>query len=154
MDDLGFQMFKLTNAGYCCSQIMMKMALDAEEKENPDLLRAVNGLCMGIGSTQKTCGVLTGGIAVLGLYAGKGMDTEYPKPGFSDMVDEYTDWFRTEFCSTQCQDIIGVCTVTDYASNQEYRLKCGDILMKSYQKIQEILLEKGIEFGSRNAFDL
>ena len=149
MDDLGFQMFKLTNAGYCCAQIMMKMALDAEEKENADLLRAINGLCMGVGSTQKTCGVLDGGIAILGLYAGKGIDTEYPNQKFSGMVDEYTQLFENEFGSTQCQDIIGVCSVTDFNSNQEYRLKCGDTLMKSYEKVQEILQENDFEFGSR-----
>lgn len=149
MDDLGFQMFKLTNAGYCCAQIMIKMALDTEEKENEDLLRAANGLCMGVGSSQKTCGVLNGGIAILGLYAGKGADTEYPKQNFSGMVDEFGEWFETEFGSTQCRDIIGVCSVTDFQTNQEYRLKCGDILVKSYQKIQEILQENDYEFGSR-----
>lgn len=149
MDELGFQMFKLKNSGYCCAQIMMKMALEAEDNENEDLIRAVNGLCMGVGSTQKTCGVLNGGIAILGLYAGKGGDTEYPKPGFSDMVDEFIEWFESEFESTQCQDIIGVCSITDYQTNQSYLLKCGDILMKSYVKIQEILQEHDFEFGSR-----
>ena len=149
MDETGFQMFKLTNAGYCCSQIMVKMALDAEDLENVDLLRAINGFCMGVGSTQKACGVLNGGIAILGLYAGKGTDTEYPKQEFSGMVDEFTGWFENEFGSTQCQDIIGVCTVTDFQSHQEYRLKCGDILLKSYQKIQEILQQNNFEFGSR-----
>ena len=149
-DDLGFQMFKLTNMGYCCSQIMMKMALDAEDKENEDLLKAVNGLCLGAGSYQKTCGVLTGGIVILSLYAGKGKDSEYPKQGFSEMVDEYTDWFISEFDSSDCKDIIGVCTVTDYQTNQSYRMKCGDVLTKSYQKIQEILEEHDFEFGSRD----
>ena len=149
-DDLGFQMFRLTNQGYCCSQIMMKMALDAEEKENEDLLRAVNGLCLGAGNYQKTCGVLTGGIAIFSLYAGKGKDTEYTKSGFSEMVDEYTDWFITEFGSIECKDIIGVCTVTDYMTNQSFRLKCGDILAKSYNKVQEILSEHDFEFGSRD----
>lgn len=148
-NDIMFQMFRLTSSGYCCSQIMMKMALDTEEKENADLLRAVNGLCLGAGSYQKTCGVLTGGIAILGLYAGKGNDTEYPKHGFSEMVDEYTDWFLSEFGSTECKDIIGACSVTDYQTNQSYRMKCGDILSKSYQKIQEILEEHDFEFGSR-----
>ena len=149
MDDLGFQMFRLTNAGYCCAQIMLKMALDTEEKENADLLRALNGFCMGVGSAQKTCGVLNGGIAMLGLYAGKGLDTEYAKPEFSGMADDFIGWFENEFGSTQCQDIIGVCSVTDFQSSQEYRLKCGDILMKSYNKIREILQENGYEFGNR-----
>lgn len=149
MDDTAFKLFKLKNTGYCCTQIMVKMALDEEEKENEDLLRAVNGLCMGVGSTQKTCGVLPGGIAILGFYAGKGNDLEYPKPEYSDMVDEYTEWFESEFGSTECSDIIGVCTVTDYETNQDYILKCGDIMIKSYEKIREILSDHNFEFGSR-----
>lgn len=149
MENTAFQMFLLVNAGYCCTQIMVKMALDEEEKENEDLLRAVNGLCMGIGSTQKICGVLTGGIAVLGLYAGKGKDREYPKQEYSDMVDEYSQWFETEFGSTECSDIIGVCTITDYRTNEEYRMKCADLMVKSYDKIREILRDNGFEFGSR-----
>lgn len=149
MDDMAFKLFKLVNAGYCCTQLMVKMALDEEEKENEDLLRALNGFCMGVGSTQKICGVLTGGIAILGLYAGKGNDIEYPKEEYSSMVDEYTEWFESEFKSTECRDIIGVCSVTDYTTNQEYRLKCGDILVKSYEKVQEILKDHNFEFGSR-----
>ncbi len=149
MDESGFQMFKLTNAGYCCSQIMVKMALDAEGRENADLLRAINAFCRVVGSMPKTCGVLNGGIAVLGLYAGKGTDTEYPKPEFTAMVDEFTEWFENQFGSTQCQDLIGVSTITDLQSNQEYRLKCGNILIDSFQKIQQILQENDFELGSR-----
>lgn len=149
MDDMAFTLFKLVNSGYCCTQIMMKMALDVEEKENEDLLRAINGLCMGVSSTQKICGVLTGGIAILGLYAGKGNDREYPKQEYSSMVDAYTEWFEAEFGSTECQDIIGMCSVTDYKTNQNFRLKCGDTLKKSYEKVQEILQDRDFEFGSR-----
>ena len=149
MDDLAFRMFLLKNSGYCCTQIMLKMALEEEEKVNEDLIRAVNGLCIGIGSNQKICGVLTGGIAVLGLYAGKGSDREFPRPEYSIMTDEYTEWFESEFGSTDCSDIIGVCTVTSYKTNENYLLKCGDILTKSYEKIAQILEEHEFEFGSR-----
>lgn len=149
MDDLGFQLFRLTNAGYCCAQIMVKLALDEEGSENADLLRAMNGFCMGAGSGQKTCGVLSGAIAVLGLYAGKGGDGEFRKQDFSAMVDEFSEWFENTFGSTQCQDIIGVCTVSDFERNREYQLKCGDILMNSYGKVREILQEHEYEFGSR-----
>lgn len=149
MNDTPFRIFTIKNAGYCCTQVMLKMALDEEGKENEDLLRSVNGLCMGIGSNQKTCGVLTGGIAILGLYAGKGNDREFPRIEYSDMVDEFTEWFKAEFGSTECSDIIGVCTLTDFATNREYVLKCGDIMVKSYERIQEILTDYNFEFGSR-----
>jgi len=151
MDDTAFKMFKLFNEGYRCTQIMVKMALDEEEKENEDLLRALNGFCIGIGSAPKICGVLTGGIAILGLYAGKGGSIEYPKQGYSSMVDEYTEWFESEFGGTECRDLVGVISVTDWNNNQEYRLKCGNILVKSYEKVQEILTNHDYEFGNRES---
>jgi hypothetical protein len=150
MDDEALTMFKLFNAGYRCTQIMLKMALDEEEKENEDLLRALNGLSIGVGSTApKICGVITAGIAILGLYAGKGNDLEFPKPGYSSMVDEYNEWFEEEFGGVDCRELIGVVTFTDWATKQEYRLKCGNILIKSYKKIQVILADHDFEFGNR-----
>lgn len=149
MDEFDFQLFKLRNCGYCCSQMMMKLVLDAEEKENPDLMKAVQGLCMGVGGMQKTCGVLTGGLAILGLYAGKGKDAEQPHPDYFNMVDEYIAWFENEFGSTDCQDIIGACTISEYKSNQSLVLKCGDTLKKCYEMVQEILREYNFEFGDR-----
>ncbi|NTW71401.1 MAG: C_GCAxxG_C_C family protein [Eubacteriaceae bacterium] len=149
MDDIAFGMFKLANAGYCCSQIMIKMVLDLEEKENSDLIGAANGLCLGMGGLQKTCGVLAGGILILGLYAGKRSDTTYPRDEFYGMLKEYTEWFEDEFESTDCIDIIGVCDIQDYTNNQQYRMKCGDILTKNFEKLLQILEENGFEFGNR-----
>lgn len=149
MDDLVFKIFKLTSTGFCCTQIMLKLALDEEGTENPDLIRSVHGLCKGIGGSQKSCGVLTGGIAILGLYAAKGTDREYPKEDYSKMMDEFIEWFETEFNSTECADLIGITQFDDVANNQSYPIKCGDILVKSYQMIQQILTEHDYEFGSR-----
>ncbi len=144
MDEIGFRVFQGASKGFCCSQIMVKMALEEEEGENPDLIRALGGLCNGIGSSQKTCGVLTGGVAILGLYAGKGLDEEYTKEGFASMVDDYIDWFDEEFEASDCVDLIGV-----YSFEGGYPVKCGDILAKSYIKINEILDKYGYELGSR-----
>lgn len=149
MDDMEFQLFKLRSSGYCCTQILVKMTLEAEEKENPDVMKAVNGLCMGIGGMQMTCGLLTGGIAILGLYAGKGKDNEQPHSDFFTMVKEYADWFESEFESTECRDIIGECSMAEYKSNQSLLMKCGNMLMKCYEKVQEILSEYNYEFGNR-----
>ncbi len=128
---------------------MLKLALDEEGKENDDLIGAVNGLCLGIGGTQKICGVLTGGIGIMGMYAGKRKETEYANVKFSKMVNEYIAWFEKEFESTDCSDIIGVSNFTDINNNQSFAVKCGDILIKNYAKIQEILNEYEYEFGNR-----
>ncbi|NLO25193.1 MAG: C_GCAxxG_C_C family protein [Clostridiales bacterium] len=149
MNDTAFKLFRLSSSGYCCTQIMLKLALDEEEKENEDLLRAVSGLCRGIGGRQKTCGVLTGGLGILGLYAAKGKEAEYPEPNYSDMTKEYLEWFENEFGSEECRDIIGVVSFDDDTGSNAYSVKCGDILLKSYEKVVEILRENDYEYGSR-----
>lgn len=147
MDDLSFRIFKMSASGFCCTQIMLKLALEDEETENEDLIRAVQGLCKGIGNSQKTCGVLSGGVGILGLYAGKGNEREYAKENYSKMLEEYCEWFEEEFNSTECQQLIGI---TKFESeDQSYQVKCGDIMVKSYAKIYEILSEYGYEYGSR-----
>ncbi|WMT83604.1 C-GCAxxG-C-C family protein [Terrisporobacter mayombei] len=52
----------------------MKIILDLEGKENPDLIRAMGGLIGGLGFNQKICGALTGGVCILGYFASKGED--------------------------------------------------------------------------------
>lgn len=147
MDDLAFKIFKLSTAGFCCTQVMLKLALDEEGTENNDLIRAVQGLCKGIGESQKTCGVLIGGIQILGLYAGKGNEKEYMKENFSHMIDEFCQWFEEEFGSTECEQLIGL---TKFESgDQSYQVKCGDMLLKSYMKVYEILSDNDYEFGNR-----
>lgn len=150
MNDTAFRIYKLASAGFCCTQIMLKLALEDEEKENVDLIRAVNGLCGGINFTKKTCGVITGGIGIIGLYAGKGETREFYKENYKVMIDEYMSWFEEEFESTECGDIIGIQSISDDAGNISYPVKCGDILLKCYEKVQEILYKYGYEFGERD----
>ena len=148
MNEGAFELFKLVSDGFCCTQIMMKLALDMEESENEDLIRAMGGFCDGIGGTQKECGVLTGGIGIIGLYAGKGKAKEWTKEDYGSMVREYMDWFEEHFGSLECVDMIGVYRFED-ENNRSYPVKCGDTILESFGKIQEILQEHGYELGSR-----
>ena len=147
MDDLAFEIFKLSAAGFCCTQIMLKLALNEEETQNDDLIRAAHGLCKGIAGTQKTCGVISGGIGIFGLYAGKGSEQDYSKENFSRMMEQYCQWFESEFESTECEDLIGLTKFED--GDQRYQVKCGEILVKSYMKVCEILSEYNYEYGNR-----
>lgn len=152
MDDTAFRIFRLASQGYCCTQILIKMALEEENKENEDLIRAVNGLCGGIGFSGKACGALSGSICVLGLYAGKGNAMEYPGENYMKMLREFTEWFEQEFESTECREIVGVSTLSDESGNINYPVKCGDILVKCYEKVQEILYTYEYDFGDRENY--
>ncbi len=146
-NDLVMKVFELSSLGYCCTQIMMKLALDEEGIENEDLIKSVNGLCKGFGGRQSICGVLSGGIMILSLYAGKGSDNENRHKNYSSMVDEFIDWFEDVFHSLECIDIMGVNKCKN--NNSSYMLKCGSILTKSYEKVVNILRENNYDFGVR-----
>ena len=147
MDDLSLRLFQLSTKGFCCAQIMYKLALEDEGLENDDLIRAAQGLCRGIADTQKTCGVLTVGIGVLGLYGAKGNEEEAAKENFLQMIQEYHAWFKAEFGSTKCVTLIGE---RDFASgDQSFKPICAEIIKKAYVKVYEILQEHGYEYGNR-----
>lgn len=147
MDELSLRLFKLSSAGFCCAQIMYKLALEDEGTSNDDLVRSAQGLCRGIADTQQTCGVLSGGIGVLGLYAAKAKEEESAKENFAQMVHEFHEWFDVEFGATKCVNLIGV--IDFHGADISYKLICAEMIKKAYVKVYEILQEHGYEYGNR-----
>ena len=66
-NDTILSILPLAQKGYCCSQIILLLGLEAQGAENPELIRAAAGLCHGIGGTRHTCGALTGASCLLAL---------------------------------------------------------------------------------------
>ena len=54
MSDYLDDMLALYEQGYDCAQILMRLVLDAQGKNNPDLIRALAGLNGGIGGSGST----------------------------------------------------------------------------------------------------
>lgn len=131
-----FRLFQLASQGFCCSQIMLILGLaDAGKPDNPDLIKAMDGLCGGLGRSGGICGALTGGICVLGLAAGKGTPDEYASPKFGKMINELLEWFDGEYPSRDCANIIN----TKLDEGAVYPVKCGNIVVETYTKVREIL---------------
>lgn len=143
MTQNAFTMYKLASQGYCCSQILILMDLENKEIENYDLVRAMAGLCMGTGGSGKTCGIITGGACLMGLYAGKGTPEETNDYNLSKMIMEYIQWFEEENNGFDCDEIVGVDVLEDIRTNMAYPVKCGNLMTKSYRKIFEILKKYG-----------
>ena len=76
MHPLMMDLLPLVRQGYCCSQLLVQLLVQAQGREVPDLVRALHGLCHGIGQSGGPCGLLTGGACVLALLAGKGAEGE------------------------------------------------------------------------------
>ena len=62
------RMIELAENKYNCSQIMMILALEQEDRENPGLVRAMSGLGDGCGFFQETCGIMTGAASILAWH--------------------------------------------------------------------------------------
>ncbi|NLW25233.1 MAG: C_GCAxxG_C_C family protein [Clostridia bacterium] len=141
MNDVFFKMVEMTQQGFYCSQILIKLGLENQGKENEDLVRAMAGLAGGLGFAGKNCGTLTGGACLLALYAGKGTPEEREDPRLNLMINELVQWFEEEFGSLyggiDCQHILG--------EDEHNRLqRCPQIVYRTYEKVMELLEANGI----------
>ncbi len=143
MDDVD-RMRQLKQQGFFCSQILLLLGLELQGKTNPDLVRAVHGLAGGLGFTGELCGALTGGVCLLGLYAGKGRPQDPDDPRLTFMIEDLVKWFQAgyglEYGGVRCSEII----------DQEPRyqgVRCPAMVAGTFQKVKELLVENGFELS-------
>jgi hypothetical protein len=142
MNDLFMKLISLKGKGYCCAQIILIIALEAQGKTNTDLVRSIGGLCFGINFSGEVCGALSGGACLISLHAGKGSDVETPDDGHLSMMGELTDWFRAqngEYGGTRCSEILG---------KYPDRSICGKIVADTYEKCMEMLTARGFDMAA------
>lgn len=141
MDDSVLRIMQLGSQGLCCSQILMKMALEDMGEENIPLIRALSALCEGVGSCG-LCGAASGGACVIALFAAKGDAAEEEDIGYKLMLDEFMTWFRSaappRWGGIRCDEII-----TGSAAMESE--KCGDIIVSVRNKVLEIVTQHGFD---------
>jgi C_GCAxxG_C_C family probable redox protein len=132
-----FRVIELSLQGFSCSQILAMLALEAQGKSAPEVVRAMSGLVSGCGA-GKLCGALTGGCCVLGMYAGKGSLDDQENPRFPLMLNQLVEWFEGEygvqFGGINCSEII-----QDDAMRKMTR--CPQVVAETFAKVKEILAE-------------
>ena len=143
MDDTLIRIMRLAGRGYTCSQILLRLALEDRGHENPELVRAMEGLAYGCGSGRATCGALTGGCCMLALAGGKGTDAEASSERLPLMLQELTDWFvqkaEGKNSGIDCEAITGE------AGPAASREKCGKLVAGTYAQVLEILVQNGFD---------
>jgi C_GCAxxG_C_C family probable redox protein len=142
MDDFPLRMLWLKAEGYCCSQIMLILALEAQGKTNTDLVRAAGGLCYGVGASGETCGALTGASCIISLYAGKGSTEETPDYRYALMANELTGWFKGK-----AEEIYGGLRCEDILTQHPDKRICGQIVTETYSMAMDILVAHGFDPG-------
>jgi hypothetical protein len=142
-DDL-VRMKELKQQGFFCSQILIILGLELQGKSNPDLVRSMHGLAGGLGFMGETCGTLTGGACLLGLYAGKGLPEEQEDPRLLFMIEALLKWFKEKF-GGQYGGITCNHILEDNPKNQFTR--CPPLVAETYQKVKELLVENGFDLS-------
>ena len=122
---------RLSSQGYCCSQIMVLLALEAMEDENPQLVDAMRGLCGGLHSGM-TCGVLTGAACMLSMVN--------PEAAKDQLIVTLVDWFQVSYTDcyggTNCAQIVG--------GNPGNRMeRCPRLMEQTFEKCRELLSGSG-----------
>ncbi len=143
MNEYDLDILKLAGQGYCCSQIIIQMALDVQGVQNPGLIRAMSGLCEGITGSRGTCGALAGAAALLGYYAGKGSVDETENERLPLMLSELSQWFEGHcsgsFGGIRCMDIVG--------EGEPDSAVCGGLISACYGRALTLLVENGFDPG-------
>ncbi|MEN6439600.1 MAG: DVU_1555 family C-GCAxxG-C-C protein [Syntrophobacter sp.] len=142
MNDDTIRMLRFAGQGFYCSQILLFMGLEAQGKQNSDLIRAMAGLAGGLGFCGDTCGALTGGACLLGLYAGRGLDDEGEDPRLNIMISELVSWFTSEFeglyGGIRCETILD----NDPKSRTT---RCPGLVLGTWEKVKALLVENGFD---------
>lgn len=140
MSDMFAEFLPLAQQGYCCSQILVKLILDARMEDNPGLMRAMFGLCKGMAGHQSTCGLLTGGICALAYVTGKGSESEIQHPMNAVIRLEYLGWF------TRLTEEHGGVTCAQILGGGEFEAgTCMGLLAQCWEKIVELFDTYGID---------
>lgn len=115
--------FELKLQGYCCSQIIMELGLRKMNKENPDLISAMAGLCNGLWR-GKTCGIYSACFCLLYLANPQEADRFH--------AGAFHDWFEDSFGETECNGLL--------EGNPMNKIeKCPMMLEAAFTKVSELL---------------
>jgi len=140
MDETTLRIMQLAGQGFCCSQIMIKLALEDMGEENIPLVRAMAGLCDGLGIGE-LCGAAGGGACVLALYAGRGSAAEPAREFYPVLVAEFMDWFKnssTSWGGIRCDEIVA------FHGGPQPEV-CGNIMLRARETLLGILAEYNID---------
>ncbi len=145
MSDDMYRIAELAQQGFCCSQVLVMLGLEAQGKTDPDLVRAVHGLCGGIGWSGDTCGTLTGAACVVSLYAGRGLAEETADWRLSAMLRDLVEWFTEEYGALyggiRCETILD-------GSPMNKQVRCPGIIAGTWEKVKELLQGNAYELGA------
>ncbi|MDR2945445.1 MAG: C-GCAxxG-C-C family protein [Candidatus Adiutrix sp.] len=148
LDDAQMMVMELAGQGYSCAQIVMLGGLRLLGRENPDLVRAMSALSNGA-SCGDVCGALTGGLCLISLHTGQGLEDERPVPGARTLNRALVKWFRQEELrgrvAPTCAAIFESAGLAFEDGAMNPAVGCADLVAHTWVKALEILRDNGLD---------
>ena len=126
-DERAARINELALQGRCCTQALVQVALDELGAQNEQMVDAVAALCVGMFSGAD-CGALAGGALAMALRSSPPID--------GALVAELVEWFRGEYGSLACCEILSDDPLNRYT-------KCPAIMARTYETAMQILADRG-----------
>ena len=139
------RILQLHMQGFHCAQILLMLGLEHQHKENPDLIRAMDGLsgAGGLNFSGKNCGALIGGACLLALFGGRGTVEESGQRALPIMIQQLPAWFEAGFGAQyggiDCDAIL--------QNDPWNRLtRCPKLVNDTFFMARQLLKENGLAF--------
>jgi C_GCAxxG_C_C family probable redox protein len=126
--------------GYNCAQAVIYPFSEETGISDDMALKISCGLGAGMGRKQEVCGAVTGGILVLGLRHGRGVNDEQAVTNFTyQKTSEFMSRFAERNGSFICRELLDECDLNTEAGQQEFK----DRDMKN--RVCKVCVESAVE---------
>ena len=93
------------NNQHNCAQSTACAFAHATSLDEDTLFRVMEGFGAGMGGNAETCGVVSAGVAIIGLLNSGGKENRTTKQRTYEIADEFVERFRAECGSTCCRKL-------------------------------------------------
>jgi C_GCAxxG_C_C family probable redox protein len=109
-------------SGYNCAQAVISAFCEEIGISDDMALKISCGLGGGMGRNQEVCGAVTGGILVLGLRHGRGINDQQSATEFTyQKTRDFMSRFAERNGSCICRELLDDCNLTTEAGLQEFK---------------------------------
>ncbi len=143
MNAILFDLLPQVRQGQCCSQLLFSLAGQLAGTEDEGVMRAMRGMCHGIGQAGGPCGLLAGGAALLAWLSSTTAEEAHPM--VDALTNEYATWFmeRVSACGGYgCEEVARCLAAQAGQTLPEGGMPpmelCGDLLAECWGKILDI----------------
>ncbi len=119
--------------GYNCSQSVLSSMHNVTGISIDDSMRLASGFGGGMGRAQHVCGAVTGGILVLNLLYGTGLETDKEqREELYGKIRQLIDTFEEQNQTINCRELLDGCNLMSPEGQERFKSENMSLQCKKY----------------------